>query len=124
MGLKRISFEGFQEPTYFYKRPLSFFCMTSSSESFGLVLLEAMQYNVVPFAFNSYLSVTDIIEDKVNGVLIPPFNCELYAKELSKMMIDEVKRIEMAQNAKIKSSEFSIETIGESWSKLITENDG
>ena len=37
--------------------------MTSSFEGWGLVLTEAMASGCIPMAFDSYLSVRDIIED-------------------------------------------------------------
>ena len=57
-------------------------CMTSASESFGLVLVEAMSYGVIPFAFNSFPAVTDIIQNGINGFLVEPFDIEQYAERL------------------------------------------
>ena len=53
MSLTNISFEGFKSPEPYYKEA-SVFCLTSAYEGFGLVLVEAMSYGVVPVAFNSY----------------------------------------------------------------------
>jgi len=117
LRLKRVSFEGFQNPTSYY-RSASIFCLTSLSESFGMVLIEAMQFGVVPFAFNSYPSVIDIIDHKKNGILIPPFDCDKYSEELSRLMRDKTRRDQVAIMAQEKSSLFSIEKIGTDWIRL------
>ncbi|NQU34420.1 MAG: glycosyltransferase [Bacteroidetes bacterium] len=118
MDLKRVSFEGFQNPISYYI-DASIFCMTSAAESFGIVLLEAMQYGVVPFAFLSYPSVSDIIDHRKNGILISAFNCEEYKKELSILMNDVILREKMAIAATVKSETFSIEKIGNTWLDLL-----
>ena len=76
--IPNVYFYCFCNPQPFYNRS-SIFCMTSASEGFGIVLIEAMQAGVVPVAFKSYLSVTDIIDDEQNGILVSPFDIEEYA---------------------------------------------
>lgn len=120
LGLERVYFEGFQNPEEYY-RNASILCMTSSSESFGMVLIEAMQYGTVPFSFDSYLSVFDIIDDNVNGKLIPSFNCDEYANQLSVLMNKKDLRHDFAHNSKEKSNHFSIETIGSNWLNLFED---
>lgn len=120
MKLKNVSFMGFQNPQEYYKKA-SIFCMTSSFEGFGIVLVEAMQHGAVPIAFNSYLSITDIIDDHKNGILIPPFDIENYVKELSKLMVDKEYRDDLAKSAMEKSKKFSIDRIGKKWERLLLE---
>ncbi|MDV7187798.1 glycosyltransferase [Lutibacter sp. TH_r2] len=117
LKLERIKFEGFKNPKQYYI-DASLFCMTSSFEGFGIVLVEAMQYGVIPFAFKSYLSVTDIIDDNTNGFLIKPFSIEQYADSLNKLMNNESLRNKVSKSAIEKAGIFSINTIGESWIHL------
>ena len=56
-------------------------CMTSNYEGFPMVLVEAMQYGCVPFAFDSFPSLYDIINDGINGVIVPAFDEDSYAKK-------------------------------------------
>lgn len=116
-GLKRISFEGFKDPIPYYKES-SIFCMTSSSEGFGLVLVEAMSFGVVPVAFNSYASVTDIIDDKINGFLITPFKTEEYVCLLSDLMNKFDHFPDLSFHCLAKAKQFSIDTIGQKWLSL------
>lgn len=118
LGLKHVTFHGFQNPALFYQRS-RIFCMTSIYEGFGLVLTEAMQHGVVPMAFNSYRSVKDIIDDNINGILIKSFDEKEYADKLIGLMNDEEKYIEMSYAAMLKSAVFSKEIIVKKWCNLI-----
>lgn len=118
LRLKQVTFHGFQNPASFYQHS-RIFCMTSIYEGFGMVLTEAMQHGVVPMAFNSYGSVTDIIDDSVNGFLVKPFDEKEYTDKLITLMSDEEKYIKMSHAAMVKSAVFSKEIIVEKWCNLI-----
>ena len=120
MGLDRVSFEGFQDPRPYYERA-AIFCMTSAWETFGLVLVEAMNYGCVPVAFNSYAAAADIIDDGENGILVPPMDCEKYANALAALMHDSALRERMAEAAQEKSLTFSINNTIDRWENLFTE---
>ena len=94
--------------------------MTSSYEGFGIVLIEAMNMKVVPIAFDSFSTVRDIIDNNINGVLITPFDKELYAKKLSDMMSNESAREIYSNNAYLKSQQFQLDVIGNKWLNLFS----
>lgn len=118
LGLKRVSFEGFQPPIEYYKRA-SLLMLTSDFEGFPLVLPEAMCLGVIPVVYDSYAAVRDVIEDGVNGVILPFHEKEYDAKEaadkMSTLMKDNQLREKMALAAMEKSKEFSIDRIYEEW---------
>ena len=94
--------------------------MTSVFEGWGLVLTEAMSRGCVPIAFHSFKSVTDIIDDKENGFLIPPFNQELFIEKLKYLMDNIIEREIIATKAIQKSKNFTIDNIGKEWEKLFS----
>jgi glycosyltransferase involved in cell wall biosynthesis len=114
LNLRNITFFGYQEAASFYKSA-SILCLTSSYEGFGIVLIEAMSYGAVPMAFNSYLSVTDIIDNAKNGFLITPFNVQEYAESLSDLMSSQKLLKRFSSEAKIKSAEFDLSVVGKKW---------
>lgn len=61
--------------------------MTSNYEGFSMVLIEAMQYGCVPFVFNSFASLPDIIDDKVNGYVITPFDEGEYVQKIKEFIL-------------------------------------
>lgn len=115
--LERISFVGFQSPEQYY-RDASIFCMTSNFEGFGMVLTEAMAFGTVPFAFDSYSAVHDIIEDGKTGVLVKPFSIKEYADKLATLMDNEAQRIQMSENCMKDVVRFKLDNIIDQWIKL------
>ena len=120
MGLPRVHFEGYTDPLDYYDSS-SIFCLTSSTEGFALVLVEAMSCGCVPIAFNSYACATDIIDDEKNGYLIEPFDINKYSQRLIELMDDENIRLKMSISAKEKSSIFSMHQILKEWEHLFTD---
>tara|TARA_B110000879_G_C11113035_1_gene488268 strand:+ start:299 stop:1489 length:1191 start_codon:yes stop_codon:yes gene_type:complete len=120
VGLERIKFYGQQNPVPFYERA-KFFCMTSTYEGFGLVLLEAQTFGTIPIAFNSFASVGDIVKHDENGFLIQSFDLGAYTNTLSLIMEDEEKTNIMSLNCKRSVKVFSVESIGRQWIDLFKE---
>lgn len=118
--LKNVSFEGFKDP-HIYFAESSIFCLTSSSEGFGIVLVEALMEKCVPIAYNSFLSVTDIIENGVNGILIKPFKKKLFVAELRKLMADAIERERLAQNNRITLKKFETRQVLKQWDSLFSK---
>jgi glycosyltransferase involved in cell wall biosynthesis len=116
-NLERISFVGFQSPEQYYHEA-SIFCMTSNFEGFPMVLPEAMSFGVVPFSFNSYSAIHDIIVDGKTGVLVKPFSTKEYVAKLALLMSDEDKRILMSENCMKDVTRFSLDNIVNQWITL------
>lgn len=118
--LDRVQIKGFVNPVEYYEKS-KILCMTSLYESFGLVLLEAMNYQCVPIAFKSYPNVIDIISHNHDGILIPPFDIDCYAKELSYLMHNEEKLLKLQINTKDKINKFSIQNFIYKWEILLND---
>jgi glycosyltransferase involved in cell wall biosynthesis len=72
------------------------FALPSTGEGFGLVFLEAMAFGkaVVGVAAGG---ATDVIEDGVNGLLIPPRDSAALARVLSRLLQDGALRSELGR---------------------------
>lgn len=119
-GIPNIRFEGFQDPLP-YQLEASIFCLTSSYEGWGMVLTEAMQCGTVPIAFNSFASVTDIIDNGRNGILIKPFSVKEYIKELRRLMDNPTLLQQMSEYAQQDIEKYSVENVVDKWEKLFKE---
>lgn len=118
MKLQRIHFRGFQIPNEYYKKADAF-CMVSNYEGFSMVLLESMQYGCVPFAFNSFAALSDIIDDGKNGFAIPPFDEDKYASLLFDFLQKTEEEKKVLREAGIeKAKYFSVENIAKIWINL------
>ena len=119
--LERVQIEGFKKEVIPYYQKASFFLMTSLFEGFPLTLPEAMGSGVVPIAFNSFAAIPDIITPDIDGILIPPFNEELFAKRLISLIQNQDERERLAKNTLKKAQDFSQLAIWSKWNKLLTE---
>lgn len=115
--IERLYFEGYKNPQKYYKES-SIICLTSSSESFAIVLAEAQNYGCIPIAYNSYSALSDIITDGYNGYTIPSFKEDAFIEKLEKLMNDEALRKEMSHNALEHSKRFDINIIADKWEEL------
>lgn len=120
LNLSNVNFEGRQDPIRFYKRA-RLLCMTSTTESFGLVLIEAMHFGVIPFAFNSFPAAADIIENQRNGVLVKSFDIQAYADELLRLMNDKKESKQLALNCIEKSKKYDINSVINLWISLFNK---
>lgn len=121
LGLKRVSFEGFQKPIDYYKRA-SILLLTSDFEGFPLVLAECMSFGVIPAVYDSYSAVCDIIDDDKDGIVLPYHKQGYDANEAAGMIAniikDDGKREQMALAAIKKSKEYSVEKIYREWESV------
>ena len=123
LNLKRVYFEGFQNPLKYYKRA-SILMLTSDFEGFPLVLAEAMSFGVVPVVYNSFAAVNDIIDNGKNGVIVDKiggaFNNEAMAKGVESVINDCDDKHQMAKEAISKSKEYSLDEIYKGWMTLFS----
>lgn len=118
--LRNVSFCGFQDPAIYYgSAPI--LCLTSTYEGFGMVLVEAMSYGVVPISFRSSDAIESVIDQGVNGLIIDSYDEDRFARELLSLMKEESRRTIMSQKAKEKVLDFELEKIGQKWLNLISK---
>lgn len=99
LSLTNLKFIGNSELLPYYQCS-EILCMTSTYEGFGLVLTESFQNGVIPIAFKSYEAIQDIIQNNTTGILIRPFDENLYAEKLSMLMKDQTLRNKYRTNIK------------------------
>ena len=120
-NLANVTFDGYQDDPLRYYESASILAFPSVREGWGLSLVEAMSQGLVPVAFNSYSAVYDIIDDGVNGRLVPAFDVDAYEKGLRGLMTSPEKLRTMAVNAAKKTEAFSMDRVGGMWRNLFQE---
>ena len=116
-NIPNVHFEGRRYPIPYYKRA-SIFAMTSAFEGFPMSIIEAQQNGVVPIVMDSFLSVHDIIDNDVNGVLISYGNTTMFAESLKSLMKDEMQRNKLAIKGLETCRRFNIETVVDRWEEI------
>jgi glycosyltransferase involved in cell wall biosynthesis len=112
--LDRVTFFGKDNPNDYYKKA-KIFHLTSAYEGFGNVLIEAQSYGCVPLLFNSYSSAQDIVTDEENGILVEPFNIEMYVSQTLALINNQKKLSQMALNAYENVNRFSYDKTYKKW---------
>ncbi|MGN0869137.1 MAG: glycosyltransferase [Akkermansia sp.] len=98
--------------------------MTAVFEGVSLVLNEAMSRGCVPLVFGSFSSVYDVIDDGVNGRILPPFHEPQYAAALAELAEQPELRERMARAAMEKAHRFSPEAAAQAWRVLFSTLQG
>ena len=116
-NLPDIEFCGFATDLRKIYRDADLLLCTSKSEGFGLVLIEAMYFGVIPVAFDCPVSPRELIRD--GGVTVVNGDKEAFANAVCELLssTEAMKRIQ--KNAVIRASEFLETEVISKWKNLI-----
>ena len=117
INLDRIYFHGYTDPRPFLEKA-KIFTMTSAFEGYGMVLVEAQAYGVVPLAFDTFSALKDIIKNETNGYIIHPYSIDDYFGKIRYLFSDEKLRLKLAANAMASVSNFDASLIANKWLNL------
>jgi glycosyltransferase involved in cell wall biosynthesis len=99
----------------------SIFALSSRFEGFPLILLEAMGSGMGVVAFDCPTGPADVIDDRRNGLLVPPRDVDAFAAALEEMIADEDLRRRCAAAAIETAHDYTMEAIGPHWAELLDE---
>lgn len=116
--IPNVEFTGYSNPIQYYKRA-KILMMTSVFEGWGMVLAEAMSYSVVPIAFDSFLSLRDLIDNSLQ--LVRPFNIKEYINKLTILMSNEATLVQLRDVGYKRIHKYSINAVVDNWENLFDE---
>ncbi len=97
--------------------------MTSRYEGFPMVLIEAAAKGLPMISFDIETGPSEIIQDGVNGFLIPENDVNGMVEKLELLMAESEMRAGMSAAAKLSVEPYRVEQICEQWRKLFQEMD-
>ncbi len=97
----------------------SLFVLTSKSESFSLVLVEASALGIPCISFDIDVGPREIITDSENGFIIKDRNEELMKDKILEVMDNSDIRNKIGNNAKINAERYYIENVVNEWKKIL-----
>ncbi|MCI8588886.1 MAG: glycosyltransferase family 4 protein, partial [Bacilli bacterium] len=97
----------------------SLYLMTSYTESFGIVLIEAMSHGVPCVAFSSAEGANDLITNDVNGYLIENRDFDQMADQVLELIGDINKRKKLGKEARRLSTGYTQNQVKGDWIKLL-----
>lgn len=99
----------------------SIYIMTSLTESFALVILEAESYGIPVIAFDSAQGAKELIEDGKNGFLIKDRNEDEMLEKIKLLIENEEMRTKMGKAGRAMALEYSQDKISKIWYDFIKE---
>ena len=119
LGLERcISCRGTSDHIYGEMTEASFYVLSSRSEGFGLVLVEAMAVGLPCVAFSCSPGPRSIISHQRNGILVEKDNVQELAIAICYMIENDDERHKYSEQAIIDSEQYSVENIMQKWITL------
>lgn len=117
LGVNNVCFVGRVDPSVYYL-DAQIACVTSTHESFSMVIIESFKFGVVPMAFDSFPAAKELIDNGKDGFVIPAFDVNEYARVLSGLMDNDDQREKMRKNAQTSALNYYSSSIYEKWKEL------
>ncbi|QBO58364.1 glycosyltransferase family 4 protein [Chryseobacterium salivictor] len=98
----------------------SIYALTSETECFPMVLLEALSVGMPVISYDSPTGPKHILTDNEDSFLVPYKNLDIFVEKLTELMQNEDLRHEMGQKGRQNVQRFSIEKVMHQWKDLFT----
>lgn len=103
-----------------YLRHASILVSTSEYEGFGMNILEAKRMGVPSVSF-SIIGPEELIQDGIDGYLVPPFRCDEMARRIDDLIRDPELRNRFAKQGLAAMDVFETSVIIEKWKCLLEQ---
>lgn len=116
----RVSLLGRIKNPHAVLRRADIFILPSRYEGFPNALLESMAVGLPVISFDCHSGPGEIIEDRVNGLLVPPEDVEALAVAMERLMRNEDERTRLGTNAKKVTEVLSMNRVMCMWEALLS----
>ena len=122
LGLReRVRFPGLTKENYKTMSRADIFVLSSRTEGRSLVVGEAMACGLPVVSFDCPSGPSEMIQDGVNGLLVPPENIQELSSSLERLMASGELRNTLGEQARKITESYSLNKIVQSWEELISE---
>ena len=99
----------------------SLFVLTSRTEGFSLVTIEAMSVGIPAVVYNCPGGIRYVVKDGETGYLVPMDDEDAFAEKVCTLIENENLRMRMGQSSLQEVEQYRIEKIAEQWMVLFKE---
>lgn len=120
LGLEgKVHMPGLVKNPYDYLRQADIFVLSSRNEGFPVALCEAMACGSAVISFDCMTGPAEIIDNGVNGILVPPENANSLANAMAKLIVSEDDRKRLGSMACDITTRFGVEKVMQEWIDLV-----
>jgi GalNAc-alpha-(1->4)-GalNAc-alpha-(1->3)-diNAcBac-PP-undecaprenol alpha-1,4-N-acetyl-D-galactosaminyltransferase len=119
----KINLLGKQNDVDYHLAKSKIFAFTSTSEGFPNALAEGMKAGCACIAFDCVAGPSDIIDDGINGFLIPENDYDEFQRKVEILIKDSKLRDKFGREAKTKMKNFEQTAIAESFFNFMLEHE-
>lgn len=116
---EKVIFAGQQSNVDDYYCRTSIFAFTSTSEGFPNALGEAMAAGCACISFDCEAGPSELIDDGINGFLVPVCDHEQYKQKLQLLIDDPELRQRFGEKAREKMKQFSVDKIAHQYLEFL-----
>lgn len=117
--IDRVEFKGFCNDLNDIYTHADLLLMTSDTEGFGMVLIEAMYYGVPCISFDCPVAPKEIIADA--GIIVPCFDEKAYADAVIFLLADNQRLHTLQQKSIARARDFYINKIVKKWLAMFNQ---
>lgn len=114
----KVHFVGIQNNPFPYLAGAKFITLSSRTEAFPMVLIEALALQCPVVATDCPTGPREIVEDGVNGLLVENENTEAFSAAIDQLFYDDVLHNKFKNNAITSIQHLSGEAIAKEWLSL------
>jgi L-malate glycosyltransferase len=115
-----VSFAGRQDNVHEWLRRAKVFVLTSDSEGLSLSMMEAMMSGL-PAVVSDVGDLVDLVENGVNGYLVPRRSPELFADRLVELLSDEEKLAAFSRAARRSALRYETKATIQRWDRILAD---
>lgn len=119
-GLDNVAFAGFVDNVEDYLAAFDVFVYPSLFEGLGSSLLDAMAFGL-PIAASNVGGIPEVVQDGVNGLLIPPEDPGALIAALKRLLADAGLRESMARANRARAAEFDTSRMTSAYESIYRE---
>lgn len=119
-----VTLHGFRDKDYIDKmlHESSIYLLTSYTESFGIVLIEAMSHGVPCIAFDSAEGARELIQSGKNGYLIKNRSYTAFLKKVEDLIKNKEERKKVGKVSREGVKQYTCDVVSKQWIELIEES--
>jgi glycosyltransferase involved in cell wall biosynthesis len=118
---ENVTFPGLARELGVEMAKASVFVLSSRSEGFPLILIEAMSKGLAVVSFDCPTGPSDVIDDHRNGILVPAEDVDALARGIREMIDDPELRQRCGSAAAETARAYTMDAIGPQWTALLRD---